>query len=58
MTDAISQSGGLYPVENMYCPMGRAGKPGELDGALIYFASDASSYTSGQLLVDGGWTTL
>lgn len=59
MTDAIFQSGGLDPVESMYCPMGRAGKPGELDGALIYFASDASSYTSGQLLlVDGGWTTL
>ena len=59
MTDAIFQSGGLDPVEQMYCPMGRAGKAGELDGALLYFASDASSYTSGQLLlVDGGWTTL
>ena len=42
-----------------YCPMGRVGKAGELDGAVVYFASDASSYTTGQLLtVDGGWTAI
>lgn len=41
------------------CPMGRPGKSGELDGALIYFASDASSYTTGQLLnIDGGWNAI
>ena len=34
----------------------RWGKDGELNGALLYFASDASSYTTGQILaVDGGW---
>ena len=40
-------------------PMGRGGEEHELDGALLYLASAASSFVTGQVLsVDGGWTSV
>jgi NAD(P)-dependent dehydrogenase (short-subunit alcohol dehydrogenase family) len=39
-------------------PLNRPGQPHDLDGTVIFLASDASAYITGQIiLVDGGFTT-
>jgi gluconate 5-dehydrogenase len=59
MTESAVSDPAFAQVVKTYCPMGRLGQPGELDGAVVYFASDASSFCTGQLLsIDGGWTAI
>ena len=57
LTDELmaGESGPRWIVRNT--PMRRPGTESELDGALLFLASDASTYVTGQVLaVDGGWT--
>jgi NAD(P)-dependent dehydrogenase (short-subunit alcohol dehydrogenase family) len=58
--------GGIYDKQSprfveRYCkevPLGRMASPQDIVGGVIYLASDASSYVTGQnLMIDGGWST-
>jgi len=47
----------LFPAWESLTPMGRLGEPEELRGAVLFLASDASSYVTGHdLVIDGGYT--
>jgi len=59
MTESVFQDEQALEYILSRTPLGRTGEPLDLKAALIYLASPASNYVTGQtIFVDGGWTAL
>ena len=54
-SETLFKSDAFLQGYNMQCPMERPGKRGELNGTILYFSSEMSSYVTGAyIIVDGG----
>ncbi|WP_434565036.1 SDR family oxidoreductase [Thermoanaerobacterium thermosaccharolyticum] len=56
-SDTLFKNENFLNMYNSLCPSSRPGEKGELNGPILFFSSDAVSYTTGQFItVDGGFT--
>jgi gluconate 5-dehydrogenase len=59
MTDLVFKDENALKHILSRTPLGRTGEPSDLKSVLLYLASPASNYVTGQtIFVDGGWTAL
>ena len=59
LTQQIKDQPAWYDAYANKSALGRWSQPSELVGAVVYLASDASSFVTGSLMiVDGGWTAV
>ena len=59
LTKAVLDTPRFQEFAKTHVPMQRYGKPGELDAAAVFLASEEASYVTGAILpVDGGYTCI
>ena len=59
LTKAVLDTERFQEFARTHVPMGRYGKPGELDAAVVFLASKEASYVTGAILpVDGGYVSV
>ncbi len=59
LTTAVLDTPRFQEFAKTHVPMERYGKPGELDAAIVFLASEEASYVTGLIMpVDGGYTCI